>query len=64
MYKDFLEQELSTNVRDTFNELMTASEKHQASFERSADRIGARQDGRGNGRTQNNNRGSGYGNHI
>lgn len=55
MYKDFLTQELPTDVRDTFNELMTASEKHQASFEKSIDRVGTRQNGTGYGKNQNSN---------
>lgn len=76
MYKDFLTQDLPTDVRDTFNALMAASVKHQVAFQRALDRSGnsvnsfgygknqSSNTGNGYGRNQNTNLGSGYGTHV
>lgn len=61
MYKDFLTQDLPTDVRDTFNELMTASVKHQASFQKSLDNAATHVNGFGYGKNQNSNGGTGFG---
>lgn len=61
MYKEFLSQELPTDVRDTFNALMAASVKHQASFQKSVDKAGTYANGTGYGKNQNSNGGTGYG---
>jgi hypothetical protein len=54
MYKSFLKENLPEDVRDIFEKLMNASEKHLAAFQRQVDGVSG-----GNGSIKGN--GSGYG---
>ena len=54
MYESFLEENLPDNVREVFEDLMNASKKHLAAFQRQVDGV----TGKGNGGTG----GSGHGN--
>lgn len=63
MYESFLKENLPDDVREVFEELMNASEKHLAAFQRQVDGVtGGSENGKGNGNRNGNGLGKGNGN--
>ncbi len=59
MYESFLDQDIPADVREVFEELLAASEKHLTAFERAGGQEGSRQTGSSQG--QGRNQGAGRG---
>ena len=60
MYESFLKENLPDDVREVFESLMNASEKHLAAFQRQVDGVtGGSGNGAGNGARNGNSTGNG-----